>query len=348
MRLFLSLFFLLVCGRAAFAFGHPHPLPQREGQTAPPESSDWFTGPLITPSGHVVPAGYINPEPYVFYTVISAEYDKDWKSVSIPTFTTVNFQFPLFVGLTDSMNILVVPQALWNGSQGVSNLVFGDFIVELDYQALVDTPENHLPGIKFYVQEIFPTGKYRELDPEKFGTDLGGQGSFITRLGVVFTRVFRLSPHHALPVRWNLSFDLPSPIAAKGPGAYLGGPGTHGTIRGGQRLTSTIGVEYNLTRNWVLACDLVGTHLFKQRFSGTHGTDINGTPFRVARPEAFNFSLAPAIEYNFSASTGIIAGGWFSFAGQNSLAFYSGVIAINYYGPLPKPSQNRFSCGSCD
>jgi hypothetical protein len=41
------------------------------------------------------------------------------------------------------------------------------------------------------------------------------------------------------------------------------------------------------------------------------------------------FSLAPAIEYNWSDYVGIITGAWFTIAGRNALTFISSVTALN-------------------
>jgi hypothetical protein len=43
------------------------------------------------------------------------------------------------------------------------------------------------------------------------------------------------------------------------------------------------------------------------------------------------YSLAPAIEYNWNIDLGVISGVWFTFAGKNAEAFASWVTALNYY-----------------
>ncbi len=48
-------------------------------------------------------------------------------------------------------------------------------------------------------------------------------------------------------------------------------------------------------------------------------------------PTSAQFSIAPAIEYNWNANIGIIFGSWFTLAGKNSTQFTSGVFAFNYY-----------------
>jgi hypothetical protein len=48
-------------------------------------------------------------------------------------------------------------------------------------------------------------------------------------------------------------------------------------------------------------------------------------------PSNEQWSVAPAIEYNWSKNVGLIVGSWFSFAGRNSVRFISGVAALNIY-----------------
>jgi hypothetical protein len=48
-------------------------------------------------------------------------------------------------------------------------------------------------------------------------------------------------------------------------------------------------------------------------------------------PSIESLSLAPAIEYSWSANFGMIAGVWFTAAGRNSTVFANGIVAINVY-----------------
>ena len=302
----------------------------REKECPPP----WFTGPLLTPSGHVVPLDYINAEPYWFYTVTTGRYDSDGDSFSTPNFTSNNFQLPLFVGLTEWMNILLIGQAEWNETMGVSSLEFADTIVELDFQLLHDTRHNTLPGIKFYVQERFPTGRFEKRDPDKLGTDISGLGSFMTSIGFVITRTFELRNCHFFSWRANPFFVLPAKIDVQGINTYGGALNTNARIKPGIRFGGLMGIEYNFNRNWAFAMDLQAIYENKVTFKGFPGTNADGTPATLGNPSNFQFSIAPALEYNFNAQVGVIGGIWFSLAGRNSPRFISGAIAINYFGPL--------------
>lgn len=316
----------------------PTPKPKEETPSSP-----WLTGPLLTPSGHIVPLGFINVEPFFFYTTTNGIYDNNWNSSSITNLYSALFQFPAFFGLSEWADILFVGQAAWNKTRGVSTLNFGDFIVELDFALLQDTATNHIPGFKLYIQEVFPTGRYENLDPQNFGTDIGGKGSFKTTLGFVITRTFHLWCENFLALRFNGFYVAPSPVKVKGINAYGGAPDTDGKVRPGPCFGGLLGIEYNLTRNWALALDVQGLYGETTKFTGRRGTLADGSPgIGLDLPVSFQFTLAPAIEYNFSESFGMIGGCWFSLAGKNSARFISGVIAINYFGPLPKTPGHTF------
>ena len=66
-------------------------------------------------------------------------------------------------------------------------------------------------------------------------------------------------------------------------------------------------------------------------FSGNPGFTPGGTVESVGGRGGNQASLAPAIEYNFTAQLGIIAGVWFSVTGPHAGEFTSNTIAINYY-----------------
>lgn len=313
------------------------PLPDPTPHIIYQECEDpWFTGPLLAPSAHVVPIGYINIEPYVFYTVTTGAYDSDWNSISTPNVTVANFQFLFYLGLTEWADILFAPQASWNSTMGTSSASFGDFSAELDLQVYENREDRFSPSVKFYVREIFPTGKYDRGNPDKFGTDIGGEGTFCTSFGFVLSMLHEFPKCHFLNWRFNPFYAIPTKVHVKGINFYGGAPNTKGTVTPEMQFGAIFAVEYTLSKHWVFSVDLEGIYGTKRSFKGFPGTvpEAPNTPLILSRPDSLAFSIAPALEYNFNASFGIIAGSWFTFAGKNAPKFYSAVIAINYYGPL--------------
>ena len=296
------------------------------------KESPWLTGPLLTTGINVTPRGMINIEPYITATVFNGVYNQHWKAESATNFYNVNFAISGTVGLTEKIDLSFFPQVNYNRTKHTSSLEIGDLPLGFDFQLLLGTLENHLPGIKFTIQEVFPTGKYQKLRPERLVTDAGGLGSFQTVVGITIGKPMVFAGSHYFTPRINFFYDYFSPVNVKGFNVYGGARDTRGRIYPGNQFGSLFAFEYSLTKNWAFAFDAVSIYTNKIRFSGKAGTNpLTGEKAILKAPSKFAFSIAPAIEYNFNASTGIIAGSWFTVAGRNSRRFVSGVIAINYY-----------------
>ncbi len=311
-------------------------------QHSPECPHPWFTGPLLTPSPRVVPRGYVNFEPYFFYNVNTGVYDANWKGRSLPHFTQVAHQPLFYLGLTPNLEIEVSPQVSWQETQGQSAIVFQDLTARLGYSLLMESRENSLPSLKLIFQQGFPTGKYQKRDPRKLGTDISGRGSFQTTIGFIIGRIFELHNCHFLSLRSSNTITFPTTVHVEGFNAYGGAPNTDACIRPGKRILSLFGLEYSLTQNWALAFDLQGLYKEKTTFTGFAGTLSDGSAAPLGLGEGFQFSFAPAIEYNFNESTGIIGGVWFTFAGKNQPRFFNGVIALNYFGPQKHKSKKKY------
>lgn len=312
-----------------------------------PNPAPWFTGPLLTPSAVVVTGGNFNIEPYLYVDSIFGAYDSSGHTQSVPHLTQVNMQVSIQVGLNQWMDLVLTPQMFWNHVDGAKSLEIGDTVVGFDFQLLSASYSNWSPNIKFAIRESIPTGNYQNLDTTKKGTDSSGSGSYATTIGLVFSRLFHLYRTHFLSTRLSTAFTYHAPTFVHELNTYGGGTSTRGWIYPGNTYILLLGLEYNLTKHWVLALDAAGIWSNRTRFSGQKGF-IAGTnlPATVVNRFArfFNleeasiggapsrqFSLAPAVEYLFNPSVGMIAGVWFTVAGRNTAQFANGVVAVNYY-----------------
>ncbi|MCI5053163.1 MAG: hypothetical protein MRY21_08535 [Simkaniaceae bacterium] len=293
--------------------------------------SPLFTGPLLTPSGHVVQKGHVNFEPYLFVTTKYGKYNKHWEQRSRDTEQVITASCLFQWGLTKFMDIKITPQIItrMHGSKHFTRP--GDLAIGFDFQLLEDLPSNRLPGVKIGISEIFPLSKYNKLNPDLDGADSIGGGSFVTVGEFVVTRTFHFSGYHYLGFRSALVYLLPAPTHVRGFNSYGGGYGTAGKVWPGQSLTFFVGLEYSLDNPWVLALDVQYVHQNKTRFTGNNGIKKDGSAATVASPSREQIGIAPAIEYNWNANWGIIFGGWATIAGRNSDSFASGVVAVNYY-----------------
>lgn len=283
----------------------------------------WFTGPLLTPTARVLSEGQVNLEPYLFYTVNTGKYGNNWKPVATPKFYQINPQLQVKVGVAKNLDLSISLQSSCSWTQGRVGSAFGDLPVGFDYQLYHGEEDSWLTFAKFSFQEILPTGKYQRLSPHKLGTDIGGAGTFGSQVGLGFSKLVKFCDGRYMNSRCFFSATFSTPVHVHGLNAYGGDPGTRGTVRPGVDFAFLAGTEYMLTANWVLACDIQIAYSNKTSFKGSSVTPVSS-------PSSAQFSIAPAIEYNWDESIGLIVGPWFTVAGRNSPQFYGLVAALNY------------------
>jgi len=325
------LFFLILFPLLLFARkGTIEETPAEEEEILP-----WFTGPILAPATNVVGEGAYNIEPYFFATKNPSIYDNDWHADEIPEQWSLQLQTPVWVGLTDWCDVSISPTLFWNHKAvGGGNWAQGDLVANIHFQIWhQDWSDASLPSVKIGLSETVPTGKYRNLNPKKFTTDLGGSGSWVTGAELVVGQVVHIYRYQFLS--WRLAGRCSffnSTVHVKGYDAYGGGLGANGKIHPGINGGIDFAIEYSVSRNWAFALDIAGYWQSKSKFHGKGGTNfLSGTPTVVARSSAILYTLAPGVEYNWNENLGIITGVWFTVAGKNISKFYSYVFAVNWY-----------------
>lgn len=299
---------------------------QRDFEIAQKMFIPWYTGPLITGSASNAPFGHVNFQPYVFLTVNHAQYNNNRKSISAPNTYIINPQFVLQAGLTNWLDVTVIPQGLFRWQKGENGQNFSDMPILFGLQAVKEGP--YIPNVRFVIGEIFPTGRYRNLNPEKRGLDSTGAGVYQTSLGLNLSKVFWWLKLHPVSVRLATAYNIPNDKASvKGLNAYGGAVGTHGQVSVGGTFNADLGVEVSLTEKWVFATDVAYTYAGKSTFSGYAGNSTGGVAPSNGAPSSDQLSLAPAIEYNVNDTAGFIGGVWFSVTGRNSANFASLVLS---------------------
>ena len=320
--------YLLLLGQALFADAPLVPTAPAEQAEAP-----WFTGPMLASSSSVVPGGHYNFEPYVYLYDKAAVYDNNWRTDDHKSLWNLSFTPYFWVGLCSWADIMVAPAWSWNYRDGPAQWTLNDWSATLDIQLYQDDfpSKSWFPSVKIGIQETFPTGPYQNLNPKKELTDLGGQGTWATEFQLCIGKTIQIKNDHWFQTRLNLNYAVSTPVTVRGINAWGGGEGTKGTIHPGQKFSFDVSTEYSLTRNWVLACDFTGTFQGTSNFYGKKPIAPPGTKTFNPNRASIQYSIAPAIEYNWSRTLGFIAGSWITVAGKNSTKFYSAIIAVNYY-----------------
>ncbi|GAB5411818.1 MAG: hypothetical protein ChlgKO_09320 [Chlamydiales bacterium] len=301
-----QILFLLVFSTALFSEKQQHP---------------WFTGPLLAPAGHTVPAGKTNYQPYIFVTN-NYQPDSSWAVNPFIQFTR---------GISSWADIKFVTQAflVTKNNQVATNIA--DSVVILGLQAMEDQPSGWEPDLRFTLGLGFPTGKFERLNPNKLGTDSTGTGSYEPEVSFNFQKLFSMPHGQWLRPRLFLRYTIAAPVKVHEFNAYGGGFETDGKVVPGNNFTATLAFEYAMTQNWVWALDIQAIYAGKTTFSGKRGfvSENSLEPAKIGNGNVVQWSYAPALEYNFSSKVGVIGGVWFTGATRNSREFISYVLSVN-------------------
>lgn len=290
------------------------------------DEGPWLTGPLLTASAHTIPKGHFNLEPYLFVNNNIGHYNNHWHlHRSAEPSHNVNFQGLVQIGLLSFMDLSIVPQFFYNWDGGASSWRYGDLPMKVGFQLLNDEADIGMPALKFAIGEVFPVGLYENLDPAKKGTDMGGGGSYATNFEFVLSTLYHFKGPNFLAMRWQLASTVFSNVEVHGLNTYGGDATTVGRVHPGTAFNFLWGIEYTVTQHFALALDISNVYVLKTKFKGTTVEQVGNNK------NAYQFSLAPAVEWNFNKSVGLIGGVWFTAVGYNSAAFTNGVIALNWY-----------------
>lgn len=295
-----------------------------------PSYTPWFTGSLLAPSATNAKVGHPSIQASVAVLNILGQYNSNWKLEKEDSFWSINPTLDLQLAITEKIGIEALPAFVTNVNEGNSFSHLQDTNIFFGYQLLEDQEGSSVPDFRIMLQTIFPSGKYDHLDPDKEGLDATGFGAYQLGPCISSQKLFPFSNSYFL-LHWSLAYLFPLSTQVKGFNVYGGGVGTKGTIIPGQNLIGYFSGEYSFHQHWVFAFDLQALYQKEtSHFSGKAGIDEEGEIAKVGLPSSVQLSLAPQIEYNFSENMGVLMGGWFTFAGQNSEAF-AGLIAAFLY-----------------
>lgn len=294
-------------------------------------ASPWFTGPILAPAGHTLPRGHSNLETYGFFTHVDKVFDNNWNTVSVPN-TINNTLNPLFThGLTDRLDLQFSLPMAYNRVADVRAHHIADTSLTLGYQLIEQGDSRWRPNLRVTVQENIPTGRYEQLIPRNNGADSTGIGAYQTELNLNFQRLNQLSEMHYLRTRLSLGYAYAGKVKIHGITPYGSGLDADGRLLPGELYTVDLAGEFTLTQKWVAVMEGYFSSRGATRFGGFPGFTAPNVLATVGHGLVEQVSLAPAIEYNFNANYGVIAGYWFAVAGKNSADFRSAVIALNAY-----------------
>ena len=278
------------------------------------QSSDdaWWTGSLVAYSPHSLPQGHMLIEPYL------------WDVSSGRTNSVHLFTYFLY-GATDRLTVGFAPDIAFNSvrsGRDSSGVHLGDTTLRAQYM-LTAMDMERIPDLALAVLQNLPTGKYDRLDR---GSDGFGNGSYATTLALYSQMAWWMPNGRLLRTRLNLSETFSPRVPVSGASVYGTGPGFSGDAQSGKLFSSVVAFEYSLTRNWVLALDLIYSH---GNAGSTRGFAA-GQFLKIDTPASDGYGFTPAVEYNVNANLGVIAGVRVFPDSHNTKANVTPVIAVNY------------------
>ncbi len=295
-------------------------------------ASPWFTGPLLAPAGHNVPAGHTNLELYGFDINTDGVYDEQKRIRKLDFYKSVIFNPIITHGFTDWLDIQLATPYMYNASRGSSYAHIADTALAFGIQLWEQNESTKSLDIRLLIQETFPTGRFNSLSPLKHGTESTGLGARQTQVGLNLQYLVNIYNEHYLRSRAVISHTFSNPVDVEGLNSYGGTKSTIGKIKRGDENYLDIAFEYTLSQNWVAVMEGVVANGQATRFNGilTIG-NIGGPAATIGNNSYKGKSLAPALEYNFSDNLGFIGGVWFPFAGNNTAHYMTYVLALNAY-----------------
>jgi hypothetical protein len=283
--------------------------------TAPTPQEAWWTGPMLASSGNTLPHGHVLFEPYLF--------DQSSKSGDYAGSLTY-----LLYGVTDRLTAGLIPTFGASHSQGSDfhrRAGINDLTLSAQYRIHLAQVGDAMPTWSLVVQQSLPTGKFDRLGPD---SDRGiGSGTFATMVGLYAQRLDMMANGHLLRTRVNLSYTIPHAARMHDRSVYGTPDGFRGTAHPGDFAMADLAFEYSVTRNWVLAADL----FVRRTGAGDVAGEVAGADWSSRLPRQRSAGIAPAIEYNWSASRGVLLGVRRIFEGHNVTASWTPAVAFNAY-----------------
>ena len=294
----------------------------------------WWTGPLLAASAATLPRGHFLIEPYLYDVITYGRYDTQGRRTRTPHTNDFGSQSYVLYGLTDRVSIGLIPRfGFEKSAQGTSSSAVGvgDLTLQAQYRLTLFREGDWVPTTSIVLGETLPTGRYDRLDQHP--ADGFGAGAFTTAVSLYSQEYFWLSTGRILRTRLDLTYSFSNEVALHGVSVYGTAAGFGGRAMPGDSFTADSSWEYSVTRNWVLALDIVYERNAGTRVVGSYTRDNGGGahPFAVEASSGTSWSLgfAPAIEYNWSPTMGVIAGARFIPLGRNSSVTVTPVAAIN-------------------
>lgn len=283
----------------------------------------WFVGPILTPNPTTVDPKHPGIEFVLFASNIYGLYSSSGKLLKVPHIKSLSPYIDFQFSVNKILGFEIIGSLSSNtcGRQSSTNL--RDTFLRFGIQLSNEVKGTWVPDFRILVQETVPTGKFKNLNPEKKGCDLTGQGSFQTGIHFAFRKSFNIGSNHPFIISGDLGYFLPAAVSIKGLNYYGGNQESRGIVYPGNHFTFFLFGEYALTCKWAIACEFNYQKGWKGLFLRKRGENIVILDFT-------QLTLNPEIQYTLNANLGMVFGLYLTVKGKNSSAFTSCFTSILY------------------
>lgn len=282
----------------------------------------WFVGPVIAFTPVTMDVRHPAIEPIFSFNWTYGYFDEKGKFKSTPIIFSVqefvDFQF----GVNSFLGFEILASCSTNFIKKSKSTHFNDTEVNIGFQISRDTPNSWVPDFRILIEEILPTGRYKDGNPGKHNIDITGEGCFQTGVNLIFQKFFPRNNSHHIRISGSVGGILPSSTRVKGNNYYGITTGSSAKVKPGICFNSFFVFEYAFTRTW-------GMTIESNFFAQAKGKKSKNEEL-ISVPALYEFSIAPEIQHTFSENFGMSLGGWFSVAGKNSNAFAQGFLSLLY------------------
>lgn len=286
--------------------------PTNAGQLQEAMKQARWTGPMLASNAETLPKGHFYTEPYFFDAISAGEHSPGSSGF---------YQY----GLLDGLTVGLQPTFAFGAHPLGKEAALGDFKLLSQVRFTHFTPNHQVPTVSLVLNEVLPTGRDDGLSQSQQGH---GSGSFATEVGVNVQYYFLLDNGRLLRARINLLKSFPYGAEVSGRSVYGTDAGFRGHAKPGSKNTLIGAVEYSLSREWVLALDVI-TEATGQ--TSVTGTDGSGSLVRKTFPSTWYAGFAPAVEYNWSDRSGALLGVWINPRGHNTPASITPAVAYSRF-----------------
>jgi hypothetical protein len=292
-----------------------------------------FMGPLITPNPAGMPKGHAFVEPYLIRIDNTHAYDGQGRRHDTPDSNVWLTVLPISYGLGERVTAQVNLSAARVEAAGMRSRGFraGDTTAIVQYLLQKPSEDGTRPAVSVSLSQRYATGSYDRIG----GNPLNAQGDGVQRttFGLGVQQVVWLPNER--PVRWRAQLSAspaPARVALNDNSVYGTPDGFRGDMSPGSVLGISAAAEYSFNAKWVGVFEVAASRQSDRRLSG-YAPGLDGTAERVdlRLPASRSVSLAPAVEYHFSPTVGVIAGVEFTVAGRNTSSYISPQIALGMF-----------------